>query len=102
MDIGDHLVGSSSVLGSIETLLRLENIDQVLWHPLQGLGRAFGGADIESAIHLHAIGAQELAVEAPGEFDRHRGLARARRPRNDKEGDVPRVSVHEAGLDTTA
>ena len=53
-------------------------------HALQFLGGGFRRADVEAAIDLNAVGADELTIEALGERHRGAGFAASGATRDDQ------------------
>ena len=78
-DVRASLARQSGESPRIERLAHLDHINQMMRHALPFVRRWFGGADVESAIDLHGIDGNDLAVEPLGQRQRHRGLAHGSR-----------------------
>ncbi len=74
-DGGDRFVGQRGVAHRVDRLVRVDHVDEVVGYAPQLLGRRLGGADVEAAVDLHAVGADDLAAEGLREGDRQPGLS---------------------------
>src|SRR5690606_28397245 len=82
----DRLVGQLLVLGYVETLVGLDDVDKVMGHPFPLGGGRLVGADVEALVHLHGVGSHHFASEAQGELDGNLGLAHRGWPHDDDQG----------------
>ena len=64
----------------VKFIPRIQNIDQVMSDTVHLLLRHLCGTDIHVAVHLHGIGADDLAADLFREFHRQGGLSGRRRP----------------------
>lgn len=73
----NRAAGHRCIGGSVEILVRINNVDHVVGSLSLLRRRRLSRADIHTAIDLHGIGPDNLAVELTGQVDGQAGLAGA-------------------------
>src|SRR5262249_28602812 len=66
-------------------------VDEVMRRPRALVGRGLAGSDVEAAIDLHAVGADDLAAPGLGELDGELGLPARGGPDHDEQLAVARA-----------
>ena len=66
------------VLGDGEEFVRRHNVQQMVWHALQFRQCRFAGADIQAAIHLAGVRADNFPVKTVSKLYRQASLAAGR------------------------
>ena len=85
LDIGDRGARVVKVFGERDRLSDVSQIEAVVRHPFAvGIGR-FGGADVQAAVELTRVGADDLTVELLGELQRPARLPRGGRSDDGKD-----------------
>jgi hypothetical protein len=79
---GENRSALSLELSDREIVFRFHQIDQVVTYLLLHGRRRFGCSNIETAVNLHRIDGDDLAVILPGDFYSYSGLARRGRADN--------------------
>ena len=64
MQVVDGLIGQVLIFGQAEIVVRFDEVDQMMGHASALIRCRFGSADIQVAIDLAAVRANDLAIEA--------------------------------------
>ena len=74
-DVGERGAGLAEEAREVIALTGIDVVKAVMRDVEPPSGAGFGGADVETPVDLPAVGADNLAAEQPGEFERPVGLA---------------------------